>query len=388
MDRLEEELTCAVCCGIFEEPRVLPCSHTFCAECLEELLQHTDGFSLRRRLKCPSCRALLDVPAGKGLESLPVNFALKAVIEKCRREEPWSVGSCREHPRQPLNIYCVLDQRLVCGQCLTRGQHRGHPIADLQSAFGNAREAAGKLQEQLGHKFWREVVLCQVRLSLQRSQCESLVSSQREFVESYFGELGAALEHKKQALLGALDQLKSSYLEEHEPLVENLSKLKAEETELQSLNSSIQAEKCPRRCLEKLEQLRGRVEALQQMELPTVKPLEIDPRMEKLLEDKWGRTALGQVHKMLPLKLKLIPRRKLHNKCPGKGRDCKAQLQAVPIPTTLLLWGEALGAAPAVLWEFLLRVFQDSCSHLHRAVARLCHTFTSLLEFCRSLVPL
>ncbi|NXA12452.1 TRI59 protein, partial [Sapayoa aenigma] len=401
MDRLEEELTCAVCCGIYEDPRVLPCSHTFCRSCLEELLQHSD-FSARRRLRCPSCRALLEVPAA-GLESLPVNFALKAVIEKWQREEPWDGGSCREHPRQPRNILCVLDKTPVCGQCLTSGQHRGHPIDDLHSAHRTAREAAGKLQEQLGDGFWRQVLLCHGRLSMQNSQCQSLLRSQRDVVERYFRELGKTLEHKKQALLKALDGLESCYLEEYEPLLEDVSKVKAEEMELKHLNFCIQTERSPLKCLEKLDELRRRVQALKQKELPAVKPLEIYPRMENLLKDKWSKTEIGQVHKILPPKLKLIPRRKFCSKCPGKeARESKERPQAVKLPTVLLLFGGIVGAvfslhkalsshviqaAPAFMWEFLLRVYQDSCTVVQRAVDGLCHTFTSLGGFSRSFVP-
>ncbi|NWI87342.1 TRI59 protein, partial [Pitta sordida] len=395
MDRLEEELTCAVCYSIFAEPRVLPCSHTFCRDCLEELLQHSSGSCPGRRLRCPSCRALLEIPAA-GLQSLPVNFALKAVIEKWQREEPMEAGSCREHPRQPLNIYCVLDKELVCGKCLTVGKHHGHPIDDLQSAQSRAREAAGKLQEQLGEEFWREVLLCQVRLSMQNSQCQSLLRRQREVVERYFRELGDTLEHKKRALLGALDELQSRYLEQYEPLLQDLSKMKAEEMGLKSLNSSIQAERSPLKCLEKLEELRQRVQALKQKELPTVKPLEIHPRMEKLLQEQWAKTELGQIGKILPPKLKLIPGRKLCRKGPGKEeRGSKEQPQAGNLPTILLLFlgiagamfslhralsSAAIQAAPAFLWELWLCVYGHSCSLVQRAGDGLCHTFTSLLE--------
>ncbi|NXF02841.1 TRI59 protein, partial [Smithornis capensis] len=407
MDRLEEELTCAVCYSIYEDPRVLPCSHTFCRDCLEELLQQSNSFSIRRCLNCPNCRAVVEVP-GAGVESLPINIALKAVIEKCQQEEPLDIQTCREHPRQPLNIYCVLDKKLVCGQCLTIGKHNGHPIDDLRSAYRKAKEAAGKLQEQLSVKYWREVLLCYVKLGMQKSKCQSLMHSQRDVVEQYFKELGDTLEHKKQALLSALDDLESCYLEEYEPLLEDVSKVKAEKIELKHLNSSIQTERSPLMCLEKLDELQERIKALKQKELPTVKLLEIYPRMEYLLKEEWSKTELGQIHKILPPKLKLIPRRKLCSKCPGKeDRESKEQLWTLNLPTILLLFlfpaGGIVGAvlslhkalscaviqaAPAYIWEFLLHVYQDSGTLVQEAMDGLCHTFASVMEFCRSFVPL
>ncbi|XP_027750639.1 tripartite motif-containing protein 59 [Empidonax traillii] len=402
MERLEEELSCAVCCGIYQDPRVLPCSHTFCRECLQGVLQRSDTFPARRRLKCPNCRALVDIPAA-GLESLPVNFALKAVIDKCRQEEPWDVQTCREHPRQPLNIYCLLDKQLVCGQCLTIGQHHGHPIGDLHSAHRRAKEAAGKLQEQLPEQYWREVLLCYMKLTTQKSQWEKLLRSERDVVGQFFKKLGDTLEHKKQALLGALDELDRRFLREHEPLLEGVSKMKVEEIELKYLNSSIRREKSPLLCLEKLEELQQRVKALREKELPDVKPLEIRPRMEDLLRDVWAKTEVGQIHRIPPPKLALVPRRKPCSSCPGKEKVAgKEQECAVSLPTLLLLLllgvaGAALAlhtalpapiqAAPAWIWEFLLQLYQHSCSHLQKALDGLCHPFSSLMGLCRRIVP-
>ncbi|NWU06075.1 TRI59 protein, partial [Cephalopterus ornatus] len=405
MERLEQELTCAVCCGIYREPRVLPCSHTFCGECLRALLQRSDASSGRRRLKCPSCRAALDVPAA-GLDSLPVNFALKAVIDKCRQEEPWDAETCREHPRQPLNVYCLRDKRLVCGQCLTIGRHHGHPIGDPHSAHRKAQEAAGKLQEQLPEQYWREVLLCYMKLTVQKSQWEKLLRSERDVVGQYFRKLGDTLEHKKQALLGALDELNRRFLREYEPLLEGVSKMKVEEIELKYLNSSIRKEKSPLLCLEKLEELQQRVKALREKELPDVRPLEICPRMEDLLNHVWAKTEMGQVHKIPPPKLRLVPRRKSCSSCPGKEKaaGCRRPC-AGSLPTLLLLLLLLLGAAgallalrralpaaaaqaaPAWLSEFLLQLYQHSCAHLQKAVDGLCHPFTSLMGFFGRIVP-
>ncbi|NXU34268.1 TRI59 protein, partial [Drymodes brunneopygia] len=301
MERLEEELTCAICCDIFEEPRVLPCSHTFCGPCLQGLLP------AGRCLSCPSCRAVVPVPAA-GPAALPINFAIKAVIDKCRQEEQpgaaAEAGTCRAHPRQPLNIYCLRERQLVCGQCLTIGKHRGHPIDDLQSAYRKAREASGRLLEELTDKSRSKVLSCSERLQQQQAWCRSALQGDRKAVQKYFKELGDALEQKKEALLSALDELDRRISEKYDPLMEDVEKLKLEESELRELHSAVQEEESPLLFLEKLDGLQQRLHALQQKQLPDPEPVEIHPRMEHVLQDV-SKTAVGQVHKMQTPKLHL-----------------------------------------------------------------------------------
>lgn len=85
METLEEDLTCSVCYSLFSDPRVLPCSHTFCKTCLDNVLQVSNNYSiwrpLRLPLKCPNCRSTVELPP-TGVEALPSNVSLRAIIEK------------------------------------------------------------------------------------------------------------------------------------------------------------------------------------------------------------------------------------------------------------------------------------------------------------------
>lgn len=85
MENLEEDLTCSVCYSLFSDPRVLPCSHTFCKTCLDNLLQVSTNYSiwrpLRLPLKCPNCRNVMELPPA-GVDALPSNVSLRAIIEK------------------------------------------------------------------------------------------------------------------------------------------------------------------------------------------------------------------------------------------------------------------------------------------------------------------
>ncbi|NWS87121.1 TRI59 protein, partial [Toxostoma redivivum] len=390
MERLEEELTCAICCDIFADPRVLPCSHTFCRPCLQSLLQPPPaGPSLScPSLSCPSCRARLAVPAA-GPEALPVNFALKAVIDKWRQEEragsraeeEEEEGTCRAHPRQPLNIYCLQDRRLVCGQCITIGKHRGHAIDDLQSAYRRAREASGQLLDELTEQSRSRVFSCSERLQQHKARCRSALQSDREAVLRCFKEFGDALEQKKAALLSALDELESCISEKYDPLIEEVEKLKLEEKELKEQHSALQKEESPLLFLEKLQGLQLRLQALRQKQLPEPEPVEIQPSMEKVLQDV-SRTEMGQLHKIHAPKLHLAGK----GQSSGEQTAASALWAALSEPSLLVLilgflalfWHKEIstGTTPAPLvhlWKFLLRIYEDFCFSLQDKARELCY---------------
>ena len=62
---------CSICLETFKTPRILPCGHTLCTECLESLM--TAEISQR---SCPECRKAIPT---QGIEEFPVNYALTSV---------------------------------------------------------------------------------------------------------------------------------------------------------------------------------------------------------------------------------------------------------------------------------------------------------------------
>ncbi|NXO01806.1 TRI59 protein, partial [Rhinopomastus cyanomelas] len=398
MHRFEEELTCSICYSLFEDPRILPCAHTFCRSCLEEAFRLSQdshlGRSLRVSLNCPSCRRSVDILTG-GVESLPVNFALKAIVEKYQEEGRRDTATCSKHKGQPLNIYCLLDCKLVCGHCLTIGQHIGHPIDDLQNAYMKEKKSSEKFLEQLTDQYWSDVCLRIEKLKEQKSHCKSVIQADRKAVVQYFKKLSEALEHKEQSLLSALDELSMHVSEEYDPLIERLKKMRKEQLELMSLNTDLQKEESQLAFLEKMNFMQQRLKALKEEELPGVKALEIYPRVGHLITDVWSRTEIGQINKILVPELKLIPRKCCSRDCSKEGRESREPLQAVKPLAILLLLALILVAATASFHKLLSSaVFETLPTHLSQfllplwdfwlclqdAAALLCWDFCSLLE--------
>ncbi|GCB60534.1 hypothetical protein scyTo_0012757 [Scyliorhinus torazame] len=298
MDNFEEDLTCSVCYSIFEDPRVLPCSHTFCRTCLENIVHESGNFSiwrpLRIPLKCPTCRSIVDLPP-VGISSLPINFSLMGIIEKYQKEEHPKTPTCPEHFRQPLNMFCLLDRKLVCGFCLTVGQHQGHPIDDLQNAYIKEKETSIKLVEQLTDKRWSKMSIFIEQLEHQKSQAEQIVQQDKETVIQYFENLQKTIQSKKQALLVAFDEVNLKITNEHVPLIQEMKKLKEQQHDLLTFSTYLEDENDPLDFLEKIHIYRQRVNTLMKTQLPCIRLLDIQPRAGQFLMQKWSKVTLDHI---------------------------------------------------------------------------------------------
>ena len=61
---------CSICMEVYTDPRVLPCGHTFCRQCIEAFGE----------LACPVCREGFRLP-NVGVVGLPKNFALLDIVD-------------------------------------------------------------------------------------------------------------------------------------------------------------------------------------------------------------------------------------------------------------------------------------------------------------------
>ena len=60
----ERFYTCSICMSPFEDPKSLPCLHTFCEGCLRDYTE-SRGFSRNGSFPCPQCRNETTIPNGK-----------------------------------------------------------------------------------------------------------------------------------------------------------------------------------------------------------------------------------------------------------------------------------------------------------------------------------
>ena len=55
--KVEEHLTCSVCLKQFKDPKVLPCLHSYCHDCIVKLAQNAKS----NKFNCPKCRSEVKV---------------------------------------------------------------------------------------------------------------------------------------------------------------------------------------------------------------------------------------------------------------------------------------------------------------------------------------
>jgi hypothetical protein len=71
---VETVITCPVCLKHFDQPRMLPCSHTFCFQCIEQMASQNNGL-----LKCPTQDGT-EVEEGN-IGALPANQAVRDLVQ-------------------------------------------------------------------------------------------------------------------------------------------------------------------------------------------------------------------------------------------------------------------------------------------------------------------
>ena len=190
IQKIEEELTCAICLGKFNDPKVLPCLHTYCRKCVEDLIGKSQKKDI---IVCPQCRGEHTLPvggAGKLLTSFTFTNLVKLLevhkadskrltcqnglddnpaVARCVEcdvylcntccqmhkkmvatkkhtivslEEIKATGEkcfhtfhfCPDHENEVLKLYCRTCSKTICGDC-TYVVHRSHEyvfIKDIQ----------------------------------------------------------------------------------------------------------------------------------------------------------------------------------------------------------------------------------------------------------------
>ena len=225
----EEFLTCSICFGIYKDPKTLPCLHSFCKECIDNLTNkgHTNA------QPCPICREKFQL-SKNGAKDLKSNFCLKNLIEFVTStkevKKPCSFCSLKGETVDATSR-CLTCNDLLCNQC-SEHRHRSTTLTLYHQIVSLAEVNAGKYHDEIRSKqqipcsehkgedmrFFCEtcdVPVCRdcIVLSHQSHKCVTPSNARKQ------------MEDNLKELLNSLDQKLKTFTKAAESIVSSLKKL-------------------------------------------------------------------------------------------------------------------------------------------------------------------
>ena len=361
LEDLEKEVTCAVCQEHYTEPKILPCLHYYCKQCILRLALRTGK---NKPFSCPECRKDTTLPEG-GVEELKSAFfinRLKSMYVKhkkalskqahceictspqalaeafCQQCDKFACKSCvHMHsimkvafdghkivsidqllkikaeefvPKNPayskcqvhgelLKIYCFDCNKLICRDCTVK-DHKDHDIEFNNVAADNMKK---EIMESL--KPLREVEDSLSRALEEVSHTEREVEAQGDSVantiETSFEELHTILETRKQQLLE----------EAGRRVREKMEKLKGQEENLSIASAEVRSvidytEQCVRLCTDD-EVMSMHTEISQRIKEEVEEHNKPGNRLEPVEEDMGVDVECAETLQLLCKKAKITP---------------------------------------------------------------------------------
>ena len=121
VEELEKEITCAICHGHYTDPKVLPCCHYYCRECILKLVQKT---GIDKPFSCPECRKDTTLPQG-GVDRLQTAFfvnRMKELHSKLEQAHGTVEAKCEMCSGAKTEAFCRQCTMFICAECVR--QHR------------------------------------------------------------------------------------------------------------------------------------------------------------------------------------------------------------------------------------------------------------------------
>ena len=212
--------TCKKCSKLYTEPRILPCLHSFCKNCIKSLV--IQGGS---KIRCPSCKTTSLTP-NKGVKAIPQNVRLSYEAEvamyemKIKKKVPSECGECSRAPPQPIVAFCCTCRRFLCQpchehNCVFRYLALNHKVLKLEEA--RKREINDELKQNIPPPFLHCQEHTDTEVKFYCTTCKALVCIQCTVIQhaghkfdefrSYAQKQKDNLNHSAQSMTDAITKL-------------------------------------------------------------------------------------------------------------------------------------------------------------------------------------
>ena len=139
-------ILCGVCSKPYNDPRILPCLHSFCQQCIHHEIEKSGS---QQVFKCPTCERSTRIPVG-GASVLPQNLHLAFEVEaagymsKIVSNSDVCCDPCIDGRSGPAEVFCCTCYRFMCTFC--HEHHKRHPKLSKHNMVGLDQEGAKQLQ--------------------------------------------------------------------------------------------------------------------------------------------------------------------------------------------------------------------------------------------------
>ncbi|OCT93052.1 tripartite motif containing 13 isoform X2 [Xenopus laevis] len=298
MEVLEEDLTCPICCSLFDDARVLPCSHNFCKKCLDGVLEENSRTMQWRpsSFKCPTCRK--ETPT-MGVNGLQVNYLLKGIVEKYNKiKVSPKMPVCKVHSDQPLNIFCSTDLKLICGTCATNGEHKKHVFSSICDAYIQEKSSVETLFQGVEEWNSKEVHSNLDTLESNKKKALHSLSMESDKVKTYFQKLQHLLEQKKNEILSDFETMKLAVMQAYDMEINKLHTVLSEQRKACSIVEDLKDISDPFMFLQQMQEFRDKMTFIKEAPLTTGQDVNVNPAMKEFDTSMWDSIKLGEVDKL------------------------------------------------------------------------------------------
>ncbi|CAO2582397.1 E3 ubiquitin-protein ligase TRIM21 [Lemmus lemmus] len=290
VEKMWEDVTCAVCLDPMVEPMSIECGHSFCKECISEVGKNEGG-------SCPECRQHFL------LRNLRPNRHIANMIENLKKtaqdaKKPGCPEDCCIKHGEKLHVFCEEDGQALCWVCAQSGKHRDHTKVPIEEAAQVYQEKLRVALEKL-RKGKELAEKLEMDLAMQRTDWKRNVDIQKSRIHSEFVHQNSLLAKEEQRQLQKLEQDER----------EHLRVLGEKEIELAEKNQALQEliTELERRSrgsnLELLQEVRIVLERSGSLNLDTLDLTSPDltnachvPGRKKMLRTCWGPYHSGSQH--------------------------------------------------------------------------------------------
>ena len=139
--QIEENLECTVCLERLNDPRTLPCCHSFCKVCLEGVVKTCRDEAPRdrpiREIPCPNCRTTFVLDPDKEVADMPRNHFICNMVQAMAVLDRGIGVPCSHSCSQSYSVArCVTCEKFLCRECLTAHNNyranNGHSVLTME----------------------------------------------------------------------------------------------------------------------------------------------------------------------------------------------------------------------------------------------------------------